>query len=365
VPTATRLKQLVIVCVNCHRSLDRQRGLSACATPGATGQGVKAVNYYIDLFTPDTYETFSRTDRTITGVKVEWESRAHSIKQGDRLIAYLTEERRWIGVLEVLHGPYKGTANIFQEVDDPYVIRFKVKPLVWLPREQGISIKEKESWDVLSLTRGEPENSRRWIGMVRSPLYRLEARDGRHLDEVLHRRAVELGGSSTLMTKQGQAAPSSTGAESQGTGQPFQPPAITDGMSSSPDADNEEAEEGRRLRREHYRRERKPRLVHRMKQRVLQTTGRLACEACGFDFMEVYGKLGDGFAECHHRLPLGQLDGERKTRLADLGIVCANCHRILHRSKDGLTIEGLHALLVARGALWVHPTCAGTPSTAT
>jgi 5-methylcytosine-specific restriction enzyme A len=79
------------------------------------------------------------------------------------------------------------------------------------------------------------------------------------------------------------------------------------------------------------------------KRRVLEETGRLQCEVCAFDFADAYGDLGRGFAECHHKLPLAA--GTRTTRLADLAIVCANCHRMLHRHSPVLTVERLRALL--------------------
>jgi predicted HNH restriction endonuclease len=78
---------------------------------------------------------------------------------------------------------------------------------------------------------------------------------------------------------------------------------------------------------------------------VLRATGSLVCEVsgCGFDFFRTYGELGREFAECHHRVPLSLLAGVRETRLEDLAIVCANCHRMLHRGK--LTIAELEVLL--------------------
>lgn len=103
---------------------------------------------------------------------------------------------------------------------------------------------------------------------------------------------------------------------------------------SSPtlDEDNEGFAEGRILERLHKRRERNQTLVQKKLRQTLQQTGRLACEVCGFDFAQVYGELGKGFAECHHTLPLASA-GERETRLQDLAVVCANCHRMIHRAK--------------------------------
>jgi hypothetical protein len=55
------------------------------------------------------------------------------------------------------------------------------------------------------------------------------------------------------------------------------------------------------------------------------------CRVCGFWFEKVYGTLGNGFAEAHHVVPLGQLRDHVRTRVEDLITVCGNCHRMLHR----------------------------------
>jgi 5-methylcytosine-specific restriction protein A len=76
------------------------------------------------------------------------------------------------------------------------------------------------------------------------------------------------------------------------------------------DVDDEivtEAPEGRLLTAQHVRRERSAKLVASKKAAVLAETGKLACEACGFDFAAVYGEQGDGFIECHHVKPVHTL----------------------------------------------------------
>ncbi|MFB7916581.1 HNH endonuclease [Streptomyces sp. NPDC056061] len=60
----------------------------------------------------------------------------------------------------------------------------------------------------------------------------------------------------------------------------------------------------------------------------------LQCEVCTFDFGRSYGPLGEGYVEVHHRLPL-HVSGPRETRLDDLALLCANCHRMCHRSNSG------------------------------
>lgn len=60
----------------------------------------------------------------------------------------------------------------------------------------------------------------------------------------------------------------------------------------------------------------------------------LRCKACGFDFQEKYGDLGQGFIEIHHKVPLYSLGEEIFVNpYTDLVPVCSNCHRIIHRKK--------------------------------
>lgn len=74
--------------------------------------------------------------------------------------------------------------------------------------------------------------------------------------------------------------------------------------------------------------------------------GRLVCEVpyCGFDFRLLYGELGAGFAEVHHRKPLSKAPARgQKIKLSELSVVCANCHRMVHRNGQCRPLIGLIA----------------------
>lgn len=88
----------------------------------------------------------------------------------------------------------------------------------------------------------------------------------------------------------------------------------------------------------HYARERDMNIVREKKQNALKNKN-LKCEICGFSFIE---KFGVEFIECHHKTPISQ-SGVTETNLDDLGLVCANCHRMLHKQFDGkfLTMKEL------------------------
>jgi 5-methylcytosine-specific restriction enzyme A len=105
--------------------------------------------------------------------------------------------------------------------------------------------------------------------------------------------------------------------------------------------DTAESEEGRVIAAIHLRHERAAGLVKKKKALALATTGRLACEACGFDFRLRYGARGEGFIECHPFLPIHQLKPGDKTRITDLSLLCSNCHRMIHAKRPWLTKDEL------------------------
>jgi hypothetical protein len=105
--------------------------------------------------------------------------------------------------------------------------------------------------------------------------------------------------------------------------------------------------EGRLVPRTHLVRERNPSLVASAKLAFRERFGRLHCEACGFDFESTYSTLGEGFIEAHHETPLANRVEEAVTRVEDLRMVCANCHRMLHRrfGASFMTVEDLRAII--------------------
>jgi 5-methylcytosine-specific restriction protein A len=108
-----------------------------------------------------------------------------------------------------------------------------------------------------------------------------------------------------------------------------------------------EAEEGGVLLRQHLRRERDPRLKNNKVAHARRRGTPIACEACGFDFYQTYGERGLDYIECHHRTPLSVV-GEGTTRLPDLALICSNCHRMIHRTKQWLTVEELSEVVARR-----------------
>lgn len=103
--------------------------------------------------------------------------------------------------------------------------------------------------------------------------------------------------------------------------------------------DIQEAEEGRVLTRVHRVRERSRKLVDAAKTAAIKKHGRLVCETCNFDFSKKYGSAGDGLIDVHHTKPVHTLVDGETTKLQDLALLCANCHRVVHSSRRWLTLE--------------------------
>jgi 5-methylcytosine-specific restriction protein A len=112
-----------------------------------------------------------------------------------------------------------------------------------------------------------------------------------------------------------------------------------------PEDEMEDAAEGRVLTRLHLSRERSKKLVSKRKSLAFKKDGSLKCEACGFDFAKKYGNRGDGFIEAHHTKPVHTLESGGRTKLEDLALLCANCHRMIHAKRPWLSMDALRGML--------------------
>lgn len=91
----------------------------------------------------------------------------------------------------------------------------------------------------------------------------------------------------------------------------------------------------------HLRRDRSRELAEKKKGTALKQHGRRCCEVCMFD----YAARGAGFIECHHVRPVETLEGGTLTRLQNLALLCANCHRMIHARRPWLTPAELQTQL--------------------
>jgi predicted RNA-binding protein len=141
--------------------------------------------YYLNLFSPETYEAFSRSSRDVSGFRATQQNAASRIKVGDKFICYMTKLSRWMGVLEVISDFYEDDSQIFYQENDPFVIRFKVKADAWLDKERAIPVREDRVWNTLSFTKGQEKTSSVWTGAIRRSLNQMTEADGRFLEQLI------------------------------------------------------------------------------------------------------------------------------------------------------------------------------------
>ena len=105
------------------------------------------MSYFIDLFSPETYEAFSRSSRDISGFRRRHRGMAERIKAGDVFVCYVTRLSRWFG----------------------------------LGIDKALPIHDDMIWKGLSFTRNLERGSISWTGRVRGSLVRLEDSEGKFL----------------------------------------------------------------------------------------------------------------------------------------------------------------------------------------
>ncbi len=92
--------------------------------------------------------------------------------------------------------------------------------------------------------------------------------------------------------------------------------------------DDSEFDEGKILTRVHKTRERNRTLRAKLI-RKLQSKNECRCAICGIEPNASIGEFGLRMFECHHIIPISE-SVTRKTKLSDLSLLCANCHRLIH-----------------------------------
>jgi hypothetical protein len=149
------------------------------------------MKYALNVFSPETHPKFTASDRTVAGFRVRHRQAAERLSPGDLIVCYLTRLSRWVGVLEIVGAPFDDVTPLFVEQDDPFTVRIKVKPLVWLPPEHGIPIHDEAVWSKLSFTKAHSQASTNWTGAVRTALAPLTAVDGELLQKLLRAQAAK------------------------------------------------------------------------------------------------------------------------------------------------------------------------------
>ncbi|MGV8998204.1 MAG: MrcB family domain-containing protein [Parvibaculaceae bacterium] len=106
---------------------------------------------------------------------------------------------------------------------------------------------------------------------------------------------------------------------------------VTLSAGASKDAQKQEILEQRRYRY-HRKIERNPNASKKAKE-----VHGYVCQSCGFDFEKIYGELGKSYIEAHHLKAIADLPENEAVTMnpeTDFAVLCANCHRMIHRTED-------------------------------
>lgn len=146
------------------------------------------MNFWLDLFTPYTWERFRDSGGGVSGFRPRQRRAAtERVKKGDLFLCYLVKVSRWCGYLEVTSDAFEDHTPIFAERDDPFPIRFKVRPRVILDFEQSIPVEEPRLWNELSFTKSLKAGSRGWaqLARLRQSLVSIPQADGELIRQLL------------------------------------------------------------------------------------------------------------------------------------------------------------------------------------
>jgi hypothetical protein len=133
--------------------------------------------YWLDLFTPQTWDEFIKAGSLISGFRDSRWSYVQKMQKGDYLLCYLTGVGRWVAILEVTSTkPFKDTAPIWK--DDVFPCRIKVKSVAELTPETGVPVRDMK--DVLSAfkTAKADSYSLAWTGKFRGSPTKWSQADG-------------------------------------------------------------------------------------------------------------------------------------------------------------------------------------------
>lgn len=91
------------------------------------------MQYFLDVFTPGTWQAFCSDGARVTAFSRNRSRAAESVLPGDRFLCYLKGRIAWVGALEAQSRSYISEEPLWQSTDWP--VRVDVKPIVMLSAE--------------------------------------------------------------------------------------------------------------------------------------------------------------------------------------------------------------------------------------
>jgi hypothetical protein len=135
-----------------------------------------AKNYWLDLFTYETWKEFLATGAKVSGFSENRWKTAQNIKPGDIFLCYLTGISRWIGLLEVTGPVFKDSSKIWSRA--PFPVRFPVKLIEKLEPETAVPVLDMR--ETLSIFHNL-KSPHAWTGRFRGSPNKWTAKDGQEV----------------------------------------------------------------------------------------------------------------------------------------------------------------------------------------
>src|SRR4051794_38212446 len=142
--------------------------------------------YWLDLFSPTTWQQFLDAGGTVSGFRKNRWSTVEQMKPGDSLLCYLTGISRFIAVLEVVSQPYEDESKSIWH-DEDFPCRVCVRIVDQLPVEAAIPIMRLS--DQLSIFRNL-KSPHAWTGRVRGSPAKWSTADGAIIAEAVHNATI-------------------------------------------------------------------------------------------------------------------------------------------------------------------------------
>jgi restriction system protein len=135
------------------------------------------MNYWLDLFTVQTFEEFQKAGAKVSGFRDRQWNRCQRLQAGDKLLCYLTGISRWVGVLTVTGAAYRSEDRIWEM--DVFPVRLPVEADILLPPEHGIPH--------TTLMPSLHSPAKAWARLLRGSPNLLRAEDGQAILEAIQK----------------------------------------------------------------------------------------------------------------------------------------------------------------------------------
>lgn len=131
------------------------------------------MQYWLDLFTPETWEEFRKAGSSVVGFRNTMRTYVDKVAPGDVLLCYMTGgSKQWVGALSVA-GPSNDDTQIWR--DDAFPVRLSVEPIVVLDPGKGVPLDEMIGQVAFYPSK---EQRAKLSGFLRRCLNRISTEDG-------------------------------------------------------------------------------------------------------------------------------------------------------------------------------------------